>query len=107
MFSWIPIHIEAAQKLLKLDGTQLIGALRAMESQGLTVISLEDRNASGESMPLTEVDPFTFFASFNRGITDRKRQDNWAFLKQHWDLSADVPADFTGIPTVFNRASWF
>src|SRR5439155_178513 len=34
-------------------------------------------------------------------------QDNWRFLKQRWQLGAEVPADFAGIPVVHNMKSWF
>jgi len=65
--------------------------------QGLKVISLQDEGADGETIPLAEIDPFTFLASFNRGVTDKNRRDNWAFLKTRWGLKAAVPEDFSGI----------
>jgi hypothetical protein len=77
-----------------------------MQQQGLKVISLQDKGADGQNIPLAEVDPFTFLASFNRGVTDENRTENWKSLKTQWDLKAPVPDDFTGIPTLNNVSSW-
>ena len=109
MFSWIPIHTETAIKLLALTNPQseLLAVLRDMEQQGLTVISLKDQDADGKQVLLGEIDPLTFLASFNRGITDEKRRENWSFLRKQWNLQADVPQDFDGIPVVNNMQSWF
>ena len=109
MFSWIPIHTETAIKLLALTNPQseLLAVLRNMEQQGLTVIRLKDQDAEGKQVPLGEIDPLTFLASFNRGITDEKRRQNWSFLRKQWNIQADVPQDFDGIPVVNNMQSWF
>ncbi|HOC00915.1 MAG TPA: AAA family ATPase [Verrucomicrobiota bacterium] len=76
-----------------------------MEQQGLKVISLQDEGADGQTIPLAEIDPFSFLATFNRGVTDKNRRDNWAFLKSRWKLKAAVPDDFTGIPILHNMTS--
>jgi len=76
-----------------------------MKQRGLKVISLQDKNADGQSIELAEIDPFTFLASFNRGLTRKNRQENWNFLKAHWDLKASVPDDFDGIPNLSNMQS--
>jgi hypothetical protein len=47
--TWIPIHREAAEKLLTFKDRQgdLIKLLREMEREGLKVISLKDQNPKG------------------------------------------------------------
>jgi hypothetical protein len=107
--TWIPIHREAATKLLEFAKRQdkLLALLKRMQDEGLTVISLNDQNPKGTVVPLREIDPFTFFASFNRGITDQKRMANWAFLKNAWQLESPVPEDFLGIPVAFPMKSWW
>ena len=79
MFSWISIHTETARRLIALASPQpeLLAVLQEMKRQGLTTISLADKDARGNHVPLGEIDPLTFFASFNRGITDEKRRANW------------------------------
>ncbi len=107
MFTWIPIHREATHQILKHRQNQgeLLAILREMEQQGLKVISLEDKDTDGRTIPLAEIDPFSFLATFNRGVTDRNRRDNWAFLKSRWNLKAPVPEDFAGIPVLHNMTS--
>ncbi len=109
MFSWIPIHQEATRKMLALPEPQkeLLATLREMEQQGLKVISLKDQDPKGSWRPLEQIDPFTFLATFNRGITDDSRRANWQFVKRRWNLQSEVPQDFSGIPTVHSIASWF
>jgi DNA replication protein DnaC len=108
MYSWIKIHQEAIQRILgyRQKQSELLTILREMEQQGLKVISLQDKDANGNAIPLAEIDPFTFLASFNRGVTEKNRRENWNFLKKKWDLKAPVPDDFDGIPTLHNMSSW-
>ena len=108
MFTWIPIHREAVRKMLELPQPQkeILAVLREMEQEQLKVTGLNDRG--GDTVfPLREIDPLTFLAMFNRGISERNKQHNWQFLKARWHLSSDVPKDFDGIPTVNNQRSWF
>lgn len=107
MFTWIPIHREAIQKILEHqeNQTELLTTLREMQAKGLKVVSLDDKTEGGQTIQLAEIDPFTFFASFNRGITDRNRRKNWSFIKARWGLTAPVPEDFTGLPLFDNRSS--
>jgi 5-methylcytosine-specific restriction enzyme B len=106
-FSWIPIHKEATRRILEFRQNQkaLIATLQDMENQGLKVVSLKDYDEKENSIPLAEIDPFSFLASLNRGITETNRKDNWAYLKDKWSLKASVPDDFAGIPVFFNMQS--
>jgi 5-methylcytosine-specific restriction enzyme B len=107
-FTWIPIHKEAIHRLLgfRHDQKALLAILQDMENRGLKVISLKDYDDKENALPLAEIDPFTFLASFNRGITEKNRKDNWTYLKGRWSLKAPAPNDFTGIPIFFNLRSW-
>ena len=80
MLSWISIHREAIHRILEHRHNQkeLLTILREMEQKGLKVISLQDEGADGQTVPLAEIDPFTFLASFNRGVTDKNRRENWS-----------------------------
>lgn len=107
--TWIPIHREAAHRLLayKERQSELLALLTQMQDQGFTVIGLNDQEPKGTIIPLSVIDPFTFLASFNRGTTEEKRRENWTFLKKAWDLEAPVPQDFLGIPIANNQKSWW
>ena len=109
MFSWIPIHQEATRKMLALPEPQkeLLATLREMEQQGLKVIRLKDQDPRGSWRPLEQIDPFTFLATFNRGLTDDNRRANWQFVKKRWSLQSEIPQDFSGIPTTHPLKSWF
>ncbi len=108
MFTWIPIHREAIHRILEYLPRQkeLLTLLSEMEQQGLKVISLQDEDEQGKTIPLSEIDPVTFLASFNRGQTDKNRRENWNFLKARWNLQAPLPDDFNGIPTFHPMSSW-
>ena len=109
MFSWTPIHQEATRKMLAISEPEkeLLATLTEMKQQGLKVIGLKDQNPKGSSHPLERIDPFTFLATFNRGITDDNKRANWKFVKRRWNLQSEVPQDFSGIPTVTSVAAWF
>lgn len=99
-FPWIPIYSEIAHKVLEFESRQdeLLGLLEQMRLSGLRVILLNDRDAEGKVVSLTEIDPFTFFASFNRTSSVSGRQAILARIKAEWQLTAAVPDDFDGIP---------
>jgi len=107
MFTWIPIHQETIRRIVehRQNQNELLMILHEMEQQGLKVISLQDENADGQTIPLSEIDPFSFLATFNRGLTDKNRRHNWAFIKSRWNLNAAVPDDFMGIPILHNMTS--
>ena len=109
MFTWIPIHKETAQRLLEFRERQsdLLAILREMKQAGLMTIKLMDTASDGTEIPLAEIDPFTFFANFNRGLRRENRIALWRFLRERWKLSAPLPEDFEGIPIADLRKAWF
>jgi hypothetical protein len=109
MFTWIPLYQEIARHVLELEQQQdeLISVLRKLGEQGLPVITLSDREQGGGEIELREIDPFSFFASFNRGQRFDNRQRILEALKRQWDLRSDIPSEFEGIPVVNNLQSWF
>jgi 5-methylcytosine-specific restriction enzyme B len=74
-FPWIPIYRELGQRLLDYRDRQdeLITVLREATEQGLKVIPLSDRMPEGHVGTISEIDPFSFFASFNRTNNYRDR----------------------------------
>lgn len=109
MFTWIPIYAETAKRLLEYEQRQpeLIVLLEEMRASGLNVIPLEDRPTPHSTEKLQVIDPFTFFAVFNRPLTMQNRIKNWLFLKEKWQLTANAPQDFNGIPTLTPQNAWF
>lgn len=109
MFAWKQIYRELAEKLLQYRDRQdeLLSLSTEMLEKGLRAIEFKDKNEAGESIPLREIDPFTFFAHFNRGLTEENRIKILSFLKTRLKLAAPVPSDFHGIPVANMQKAWF
>jgi 5-methylcytosine-specific restriction protein B len=81
--------------------------LKRLRDRELPVISLNDKASAGRTIELQEIDPFSFFASFNRGQTLVNRVKILEALKNEWNLTSETPSEFEGIPVVDNRQSRF
>jgi hypothetical protein len=108
MFTWIRIHEETATKLLEFKGRghELAALVGRMHEAGLRALPASDRDDAGNTIPLRDIDPFTFFANFNRGVRDDNRKALWQFLKDEWSLASPVPDDFDGLPVANLQNSW-
>lgn len=108
-FSWVAFYKELAEKLLGYENKQvdLISIIRTFDQEGLPALSLIDKNKNNQEVPLKEIDPFTFFANFNRGIKTQSRINVLNKLKELWNIKLPVPNDFSGVPVVNNMAAWF
>lgn len=106
--SWIPLYEELATALLAYEDRQaeLIALLAQLKKDGLTILPLVDRTKTG-TRQMEVIDPFTFFAAFNRSIKTATRIAILDALKTKLTLKAPVPSDFESIPIVDNQASWF
>ena len=109
MFSWIPIYEEITRKVLEYEDRQrdLLSLILDLQSRGLKVGYFNDLNTEGMRIPLEEIDPFTFFSTFNRSQTFDKRRAILAAIKDTWNLSSSLPEDFRGVPQVNPQSSWF
>jgi hypothetical protein len=109
MFTWIPMYTELARKVLPYLNRQpeLISMLKELKAKDLPVISVVDRDENESEIPLTEIDPFTFFACFNRALTTENRQAILGYLKRKLGLQSEVPLDFDGIPVIDARRARF
>ena len=103
-FSWIPIYQELAEKLAGWQDRQseLIAFLETLRTEGYVITPLNDKNTDGARFLLSEIDPFTFFGVFNRGIRQDQRKAILAQMKEFFALSHDVPEDFNGVPILNN-----
>ena len=55
----------------------------------------------------TQIDPFTLFGSFNKGISEKNRTALITQYKEKLGVQAEVPSDFNGIPVLNNLRAWF
>jgi 5-methylcytosine-specific restriction protein B len=107
--AWMPLYKELADKVLEYESKQLelIQIARELADADLPVGGLDDQDGQGKKIELKEIDPFSFFAIFNRYTTDENRAAILAALRKRWGLSSPVPTSFAGIPYVNNQSSWF
>ena len=108
-YTWIPIYRKIAEAILGYEKNQagLIDMIRKVGTQGLPTISLNDKDKQDNEIPLVELDPFTFFSTWNRGIQEQNRIGIVAKIQELLHLNIDPPADFSGIPVMSNMKSWF
>lgn len=108
-FTWIFCFEEMAEKLVAFRHRQqeLIDLLEGLRAKGLTITPLGDKDAAGNPFLMKEIDPFTFFGVFNRGITSDKRILIVEELIKFFGVKAAPPKDFDGIPILNNQNSWF
>lgn len=109
MFTWKPIYAEIAAKLPEFaeQNAMLVALMIRWHDQGLKVSSVADKDVGDVEVPMAEVDPFSFFANFNRGVTDDNRRAILAAIKSEWGLASDLPEDFDGLPIMNSQSSWF
>lgn len=107
-YPWIPFYEEFADTLVGYRDRQseLIAFLKDLQDQGRKITPLNDRDAQGNRFLLKEIDPFTFYGVFNRGTTFEERSLILKEIKTQFDVRADVPTDFAGIPVLNNQKSW-
>lgn len=104
-YEWIPLYKEIAQKLLQFYGdrrplVQLVNDIFA--ETGLNMPKLE------QNSQLVDIDPFTVFGLFNKSsMREDKRRKILAALLQKLKISADLPANFDGIPVLNNQNATF
>ena len=105
-FTWVPYYKEFAEKLLQYqeNRTNLCRLIYDHEDE-LLINYLHDEG--GKDDKFTDIDPFTTFGLFNRGISMKNRVSSAALFKRLLNISADVPSDFDGVPLLNNQKSHF
>ena len=103
-FIWIEIYEEFATKLLeyKNDRKNLISKLQNVYEE--IDMKLSKMESNGE---ILDIDPFTIFGLFNKGITDDNRKRILGEIAKQFNLKNKVPFSFEGIPLVNNLRSTF
>lgn len=103
-YTWIPFYKEMAQKLFRFsrNRTQLVNWI--YDNLDGSIGHLKDA-PDGRRVP--DIDPFTVYAIFNRGITLERRIEICSKFKTFLDISASVPQDFDGIPVMNTKQSNF
>jgi 5-methylcytosine-specific restriction protein B len=74
--------------------------------EGLNLLS-GDQFRDGQKGFVADIDPFTLFGLFNRGIRDSSRQAIARELSGFLGIQEPVPQSFEGIPVLNNQKSWY
>ena len=110
-FTWIPFYKEFAHKLLEYKNRRqelvetIYSALdNTQNDSGTSVVNYFKKDKEER---LTDTDPFSVFAIFNRTTNDKVRKECVTILKECFHISATVPSDFDGIPVLNAQKSIF
>ena len=77
--------------------SQLINKIYSIyDNIGISVPKLEKDNE------ITDIDPFTVFGLFNKGITNNNRILILNGIASEFQISANVPDNFDGVPVLNN-----
>ena len=110
-FTWIPFYKEFAQKLLEYKSRRqelveiLYSALGdTLNDSGTSVVNYFKKD---KDTKLTDTDPFSVFAIFNRTNNDSVRKNCIEILKNTFEIQAGIPSDFDGVPLLNAKRSIF
>lgn len=101
--TWPSFYQEFADKLLayKNDRQTLISMVNDVYSRiGMPLPKLE-------ADELQDIDPFTVFGLFNKGIKDANRRKIIVGIAEVFDVRADQPTTFEGVPVLNNLNATF
>lgn len=105
-FSWMPAYAAIAQGMygMRNDRSRLLKLFKSIFSGEGGLTFPMDTEAEG----LVTIDPFTFFATFNRGVSPEKRN---RIVRLALDglgrQDVATPTNYEGLPVVNNMRSWF
>lgn len=99
-FTWIETHYDLVDYLIEHEDNQ-IGLINILKD--LKITGFEDVDFNDVSIPLTEIDPFTFFCYIYKHGPE-KRLELLKALAEKLELS--IPSDDLGIPSANAQKVW-
>ncbi len=103
-FKWVEFYEEFATRLLEYKNNRKELIDKLVKVYGRIGIKLPKLEANG--IP-EDIDPFTIFGLFNKGITDYNRISILEGIANEFYINSEVPHDFDGIPVLNNMKSTF
>lgn len=104
-FKWIPFYMEFADKLKEYANkrSELIQKIQNIyKTLNMKLPTLEKKGS-----PIADIDPFTVFGLFNKGISDANRIAIASEFAKVFSVTAEVPDSFKGIPVLNNMKATF
>lgn len=105
-YSWIPYYTEFADKLMRFRNNRK-GLLDLIYKHREELLARYLHDEGGDKDVLVDIDPFTVLGIFNRNITEENRLRVANLFKTLFNIQADIPGDFYGIPVLNNQKSHF
>ena len=103
-YAWVEFYSELATKLLEYTNdrqTLIIKLQKVYTTIDMKLPKLEKDNI------LRDIDPFTIFGLFNKGITKENRIKIIKGIANEFSILAEVPERFDGIPVLNNQKATF
>ena len=103
-FAWVDFYMELAGKLVPFSKNReaLVEKIKKIYLKiGINLPKLE------EGGNVFDIDPFTTFGLFNKGITTENRIKIITAFSEEFSVSAAVPTEFDGIPVLNNQKATF
>lgn len=103
-YPWVAFYIEFANRLLAFanDRKPLVDIIKSVYEQiGINLPKLEK---DGE---VFDIDPFTLFGLFNKGITTENRIKIITAFAEKLGVTATVPTEFEGVPVLNNQKATY
>lgn len=102
--NWMEFYSALATKLLtyKTDRQKLISKIQSVFSSIEKLFPTMDQDRV-----LTDLDPFTLFGTFNKGITNSNRITILKEIATKFGIEAPIPKSFDGIPVLNNMNAVF
>lgn len=103
-YPWVAFYIEFANKLLAFanDRKPLVEIIKSVYEQiGINLPKLEKDGA------VFDIDPFTLFGLFNKGITAENRIKIITAFAEKLGVIATVPTEFDGVPVLNNQKATY
>ena len=103
-FAWMPFYMEFADKLVAYygDRTELIEKIKNVYDHiDMKLPKLEENNE------LEDIDPFTIYGLFNKGITNKNRIKILTGFAEEFNIKTEVPKYFDGVPVLMNMSATF
>ncbi len=103
-FEWIDFYMEFADKLLTFKNNRKALIEKIIAIYGELDMKMPKLESGDE---IIDIDPFTVFGLFNKGITDANRIAIMGGMAKEFDIKSKVPDSFEGIPVLDNRQASF
>lgn len=101
---WVDFYMELADKLLPYRSDRKTLIEKLLNTYSAADMHPPTLDANGE---ITDIDPFTVFGLFNKGITVANRIAILRGLGREFGVEAHIPRSFDGIPVLNNLSATF